>query len=287
MSMDLTNQNEIELLLRRHKFRFSRDMGQNFLIDPTVPELIADAAELDKTFGVLEVGPGIGCLTAELSKRAGRVVSVELDKKLLPILEETLAECENVRVVCGDALKMKLPELVKTELPGLRPAVCANLPYNVTTPLVGAFLESGCFESITVMVQREAAKRLCAGVGERDYGWFSFLVRWRAETEILFDVSPECFMPAPHVTSSVLRLTPRKTPLCPVRDEGLMLRVARAAFLQRRKSLVNAVSNGLGGAFTRERVAEALSNCGFDANIRGEALKIHEFCALADNLSVI
>lgn len=286
MSGEIAGESRIEQLLRRHKFRFSKDMGQNFLIDPTVPERIADAAGLDPSAGALEIGPGVGCLTARLAERAGRVVAVELDRRLPPILEETLADYDNVKILCGDALKMDLRELAARELPGLRPVVCANLPYNVTTPLVAAFLEAGCFERITVMVQREAARRLCAGPGDADYGWFSFLVRWRTEPEILFDVSPDCFLPRPHVTSSVLRLTPRTAPLCPVADEALMLRLVRAAFLQRRKSLANAVANGLGGEFTRQQVAEALSACGFDPNVRGEALKIHEFCALADKLAV-
>lgn len=285
MSGELTNEKRIELLLRRHNFRFSRDMGQNFLIDPSVPERIAEAAGLDGQSGVLEVGPGIGCLTARLCERAGKVVSVELDRKLAPILDETLAGYDNLKIIYADALKLKLPELVETELAGLRPTVCANLPYNLTTPLVHAFLDAGVFESVTVMVQLEAAQRLRAGVGDRDYGWFSLYVNWMAESELLFEVPPESFMPRPHVVSAVLRLIPRRQPLCPVSDERLMLRIARAAFAQRRKSLLNALSNGLGD-YSRDRLGKAVADCGFDANIRGEALQIHEFCALADALAL-
>ena len=214
--MNLTDYSEIKALLARHKFRFSKSMGQNFLTAAWVPEDIAASAELDEETGVLEIGPGIGCLTRELAKRAGKVVSVELDRSLQPILAETLTGCENVEVVFGDALKQDLPALLEETMPGLRHVVCANLPYNVTTPVLTALIRSGCFETITVMIQREVARRICAGPGNADYGAFGIFVQWYMETELLFDVPPSCFVPQPKVTSSVIRLTRRAAPPFPV-----------------------------------------------------------------------
>ena len=209
--MNLTDYNEIRALLARHKFRFSKSMGQNFLTAAWVPEDIAASAGLDEKTGVLEVGPGVGCLTRELSQRAGKVVSVELDRSLQPILAETLTGCENVEVLFGDVLKQNLPALVKESFPGLTPVVCANLPYNVTTPVLTKLIEAGCFERITVMIQREVARRICAGPGTADYGAFGLFVQWHCETELLFDVPPSCFVPQPKVTSSVIRLTRRES----------------------------------------------------------------------------
>ena len=207
--MNLTDYNEIRALLQRHGFRFSKALGQNFLTAAWVPEDIAESAGLDEETGVLEIGPGVGCLTRELSKRAGKVVSVELDRSLQPVLAETLTGCENVEVVFGDILKQNIPALLDETMPGLRHVVCANLPYNVTTPVLTALLEGGCFETITVMIQREVARRICAGPGSADYGAFGIFVQWHAETELLFDVPPSCFVPQPKVTSSVIRLTRR------------------------------------------------------------------------------
>ena len=206
--MELTNSKDIRELLGRHGFRFSKSMGQNFLTAAWVPESIAEGALLDENTGVLEVGPGIGCLTEQLSKRAGKVLAVELDKALKPVLAETLRDCGNVEVIFGDVLKQDLPKLVKDHFQGLRPVVCANLPYNVTSPLLTAFIEAGCFETITVMIQREVARRICAAPGSGDYGAFGLFVQWHTETELLFDVPPSCFMPQPKVTSSVIRLRP-------------------------------------------------------------------------------
>jgi len=281
--MELTNINHIKELLNRHGFRFSKSLGQNFLTASWVVEQIADSALLDEGSGVLEVGPGIGCLTEQLSKRAGRVVSVELDKALKPLLSETLSHCCNVEIVFGDALKIKLPELVAERLPGLRPSVCANLPYNVTSPLLTAFIEAGCFERITVMIQREVARRICAGPGSEDYGAFGLFVQWYMETELLFDVPPSCFIPQPKVTSSVIRLTKRACPPLAVRDEKLLFRIIRAAFNQRRKTLVNALSSAM-GEITKEQAEKAVEKCGFDARIRGEALDIGGFVKIAEEI---
>ena len=281
--MNLTNLADIRALLARHDFRFSKSLGQNFLTAAWVPADIADASGADEGTGVLEVGPGIGCLTAELSRRAGKVVAVELDERLRPILAETLSGCANVELVFGDVLKLDLPALVRERLAGLRPVVCANLPYNVTSPLLAAFLEAGCFEEITVMVQREVAHRLCAKAGTAEYGAFTVFTQWHAEPEILFDVAPGCFLPAPKVTSSVVRLRVRTAPPVAVTDEKLLFAVVRAAFNQRRKTLVNALSSGL-PEFGKETIAAAVERCGFDARIRGEALDLAGFAAVADAL---
>ena len=280
--MNLTDYNEIRGLLSRHGFRFSKSLGQNFLTAAWVPERIAEEAGLDEQTGVVEVGPGIGCLTAELARRAGKVAAIELDKALLPVLRETLADFDNVTVIPGDATKLDLRALVEEKLPGLRPVVCANLPYNVTTPLLTALIEAGCFETITVMIQREVARRICAGPGSADYGAFGLFVQWHCETEPLFDVPPGCFVPQPKVTSSVVRLTRREKPPVPVRDEALLFKIIRAAFNQRRKTLVNALSSALGT--DKAELERALENCGLDPRIRGEALDIRSFAALCDEI---
>lgn len=282
--MDLCDIGQIRALLARQGFRFSKSMGQNFLTAAWVPERIAAEAELDAQTGVLEVGPGIGCLTVQLARLAGRVVAVELDRALAPVLAETLSDCGNTEVVFGDALKLDLKALVDERFAGLRPVVCANLPYNITSPLISAFLDAGCFESLTLMVQREVAQRICAGAGTADYGAFTVYVNWHAEPEILFDVSPDCFMPQPKVWSSVIRLKARKVPPVAVGDEKLFFAVVRAAFNQRRKTLHNALSSGLAG-FSREAVGSAIAACGFDPLIRGEVLDLEGFAAVADALS--
>ena len=283
--INLTDYNEIRALLTRHGFRFSKSLGQNFLTAAWVPERIAEEAGLDEQTGVVEVGPGIGCLTAELAKRAGRVASIELDKALLPVLKETLREYDNVTVIPGDATKLDLRALAEEKLPGLRPVVCANLPYNVTTPLLTALIEAGCFETITVMIQREVARRICAGPGSADYGAFGLFVQWHCAPELLFDVPPSCFVPQPKVTSSVIRLTRRPAPPLPVRDEKLLFRIIRAAFNQRRKTLVNALSSGLGLA--KDELETVLGELGLDARVRGEALDIAAFAAISDKVNCL
>ena len=284
--MTLTDINEIRLLLDRHGFRFSKSMGQNFLVADWVPQRIADSAGLDKSTGVLEVGPGIGCLTAQLSKLAGKVVSVELDKSLRPVLAETLEGRDNVELVFADALKTDLTALAAEKLAGLRPVVCANLPYNVSSPLITAFLKAGCFETVTVMVQREMARRICAAAGTEDYGAFGVFVQWHAEPELLFEVPPDCFVPRPKVTSAVVRLKRRETPPAEVTDEALFFRVVRAAFNMRRKTLVNALSAGLGN-LTKEQAEKAVINGGFDPKIRGETLEIGGFAKITDEIHKI
>jgi 16S rRNA (adenine1518-N6/adenine1519-N6)-dimethyltransferase len=280
--MKLTDYNEIQALLRRNGFHFSKSMGQNFLIAPWVPEKIAESARLDSDTAVLEIGPGVGCLTEQLSKRAGRVLAVELDRSLKGVLAETLGAYENVEILYGDILKQDVRALVRDHFGDMRAVVCANLPYNVTSPLLTALLEAGCFETITVMIQREVARRICAAPNTADYGAFSLFVQWHAETEALFDVPPHCFHPQPKVTSSVIRLTRREEKPFAVSDEELLFRVIRAAFNQRRKTLANALSSGLG--LPRGEIEEAAERCGLDARIRGEALDLGAFVQITDEL---
>ncbi|MGI5964039.1 MAG: 16S rRNA (adenine(1518)-N(6)/adenine(1519)-N(6))-dimethyltransferase RsmA [Lawsonibacter sp.] len=278
--MDLCNLPEIKALLARHGFHFSKSMGQNFLIESWVPQEIAAASHASPNTGVLEIGPGIGPLTLELSKLAGRVVSVELDRSLLPILQETLAHRENVELIFGDILKLDLPALIQDKFSGLSPIACANLPYNITTPVLTALLDAQCFSCITVMIQREVARRICAAPGTQDYGAFSLYCQYHAQTELLFDVPPTCFLPAPKVTSSVLRLTPRPAPQ-EVDDPDHFFRVVRAAFAQRRKTLVNSLSSALHSPLTKEALSQAVVSCGLPETVRGERLSISEFAALS------
>ena len=281
--MDLCDIQQIKALLSRHGFHFSKSMGQNFLVEDWVPRDIAEASGASPSCGVLEVGPGIGPLTQELSRRAGRVVSVELDRSLLPILSETMAGRENVEIVPGDILKTDLAALTAEKFPGLTPLACANLPYNITSPAITALLEAKCFAAITVMIQREVARRICAAPGSPDYGAFSVFCQYHAHTELLFDVPPDCFLPAPKVTSSVLRMVP-KAPPDEVDDEAHFFRVVRAAFAQRRKTLANSLSASLGGSCGKQAVARAIDACGLPASVRGERLSISDFAALSKAL---
>ena len=278
--MDLCDIREIKSLLARHGFHFSKSMGQNFLIQSWVPRDIAAASGAGPGVGVLEIGPGIGPLTDRLAGLADRVAAVELDRSLLPVLAETMAGHDNVEIVPGDILKLDVPALVGEKLAGLTPIVCANLPYNITTPVLTALLEARCFASITVMIQREVARRICAAPGTPDYGAFSVYCQVHAGTELLFDVPPDCFLPAPKVTSSVLRLTPRPLP-AEIEDAAFFFRVVRAAFAQRRKTLLNALGAAFGGQVSKEELAGLLDACGLPSDVRGERLGIPEFAALA------
>lgn len=278
--MDLCDINQIKTLLARNGFRFSKSMGQNFLIEHWVPRDIADASGAGPGKGVLEVGPGIGPLTRELSGLADKVVSVELDKALLPILAETLADRPNAEIVPGDILKTNIPALVKEKFSGLDAIACANLPYNITTPAITALLEADCFSCITVMIQREVAKRICAAPGTSDYGAFSLYCQYHAKTELLFDVPNTCFIPAPKVTSSVLRLTPRPAP-SEVDDPVHFFKVIKAAFAQRRKTLLNALTTTFGPQIPKDKLQQIILDCGLEATVRGERLGISEFAALS------
>ena len=267
-------------LLAVHGFHFSKAKGQNFLIAPWVPESIARESGVEKDVGVLEIGPGIGPLTQQLSLRAGKVCAVEVDERLKPILDITLADCPNVEILWGDVLKQDIPALVKEQLGSLRPMACANLPYYITSPILTALLEAECFQAVTVMVQKEVAQRIAAQPGTADYGAFSVFCQYYAQPELLFDVPPHCFLPQPKVTSAVVTLRVREKRPWDIDDPALFFRVVRASFAMRRKKL----SNGLASGFPelgKRGAEEVLSACGFDANVRGETLGIPEFAAIA------
>ena len=271
----------IRKLKEKHDFRFSKSLGQNFLTDPEVCPAMARAA-CDENTGVLEIGPGFGVLTAELSKAAKRVVAIELDERLKKVLPETLADCKNVEVIYGDALKLDLKALIKEHFADCeRVAVCANLPYNITTPVLTKLLESRRFSAITVMIQREVARRICAAPGTSDYGAFSVFCQYHAQCELLFDVGPECFLPAPKVTSSVLRMIPLEQPPVAVEDEAAFFALVRAAFAQRRKTLLNGLCSAYGSRFSKEELRAILSANGLPEDIRGERLGLAQFAALA------
>ena len=282
--MNLCDRDEIRALLGRHGFHFSKSMGQNFLIDPEVPAAIADASGADTSCGVLEIGPGIGPLTSELARRAGKVTAVELDRALLPVLDETMAPFPNVEIVPGDVLKLDLAALAAEKFGSLTPMVCANLPYNITTPVLEKLALTECFQSITVMVQKEVAQRLCAPQGSGKGGAFSLFLQYRMETEYLFDVPPEKFLPAPKVTSAVLRIVRRTRPAVSVAAEDFFFRCVRGGFLLRRKTLANSLAAALPGV-SREQVQQALTECSLPADVRGERLTLEEFARLSEILA--
>ena len=278
--MNLCDYDSIRGLLARHGFHFSKSMGQNFLIDPEVPYNIAAASQADGSCGVLEIGPGIGPLTAELAQRAAKVVSIELDKSLLPVLAETMAPYPNVEIVSGDAMKLDLAALAAEKFQGLTPIVCANLPYNITTPVLEKLIETPCFETITVLIQKEVAQRLSAAQGSADGGSFSLFLQYYMDTEYLFDVPREKFLPAPKVTSAVLRCVRRERPAVEVEDEAFFFKVMRGAFLLRRKTLPNSLSAAL-PQYSKERILAAMAACGLPETIRGERLTLQDFANLA------
>lgn len=283
--MNLCDIHEVKSLLGRHGFRFSKSMGQNFLIADWVPRDIAAAGGGDETCGVLEIGPGIGCLTRELCRRAAKVVSVELDPALPPVLAETMAGVENFTLISGDVLKLDIPRLVAEQFQGLTPLVCANLPYNVASPILGALVEAKQFKTITVMVQREVALRLTAKPGTGDYGALSVYMQYHTQPEILFDVPSACFLPAPKVMSSVIRCRMREAPAVSIDcGEEFFFRTVKGAFALRRKTLCNSLCTAFGSQLGKEGVAEAAARCGLSPNVRGEALGLEEFAALADSL---
>lgn len=282
--MDLCNEKDIRALLGRHGFRFSKSMGQNFLIEGWVPRDIAEASGAGPDTGVLEIGPGIGPLTAELAQLAGKVVSVELDRSLLPILAETMAEHPNVEIVPGDVMKLDLNALIAEKFQGLRPIVCANLPYNITTPVLTKFVETPAIETITVLIQKEVAQRLAAPQGSSDGGAFSLYLQYYMETSYLFDVPREKFLPSPKVTSAVLRCVRREKPAVEVADEAFFFKVIKGAFLLRRKTLVNSLAAALPGT-DKTAIADAIAACGLPPAVRGEALTLADFAALSSALA--
>ena len=270
-------------LLAQHGFHFSKAKGQNFLIAPWVPQSIAEEAGVDETAGVLEIGPGIGPLTQQLCLRAKKVCAVELDERLKPILDITVGEFDNLEIFWNDVLKLDIPALVAGEFEGLRPMACANLPYYITSPILSALLEADCFDSVTVMVQKEVAQRIAAAPGSADYSAFTVFCQYYAEPELLFDVPAHCFLPQPKVTSAVIQLRVRKDRNWGALDENIFFRTVKASFAMRRKKL----SNGLASGFPelgKTGAAEVIEEAGFDANIRGETLGIPEFVKIANEI---
>ena len=271
-------------MLAAHGFHFSKAKGQNFLIAPWVPQSIAEQAGVDETAGVLEIGPGIGVLTRELAKRAAKVVSIEVDERLPPLLAETMAGVDNFKLVLQDVLKVDLKALIAQEFPGMPVAVCANLPYYITSPIVMKLLGDRLpIESLTVMVQKEAADRLAAAPGTRASSAISCAVSYYATSKMMFTAAPGSFYPAPKVTSAVVRMEIRPAPAVQVEDEAGYFALVRAAFGQRRKTAANAIAGGLN--LPKEKVIAAIESAGFDARIRPEALTLEDFAKIQSTLA--
>ena len=280
-NLKLSNPKQTIEVIQKHNFSFKKSFGQNFLIDSHVIEKIIRAAEIGPEDNVLEIGPGIGTLTQYLAEAAGRVVAVEIDEKLIPVLGETLAEYDNVEVINQDILKCDVDSIFE----GRPFKVVANLPYYITTPIIMGLLEGKShFDSLTVMIQKEVADRMKAGPGTKDYGALSLAVQYYAEPYLAANVPPNCFMPRPAVGSAVIRLKRRETPAVAVKDEKLLFKLIRAAFMERRKTLLNAVKNSQELDIQKERVEEVLTDLGIDTRIRGEALNLQQFALLADSL---
>ena len=272
-------------VLQKYQFRFQKKYGQNFLIDTHVLGKIVQAAEIGKEDFVVEIGPGIGTLTQYLAYHAREVLAVEIDRALIPVLEETLADYDNVTVLNEDILKVDLNALVQEKNGGRPIKIVANLPYYITTPIIMGLFESHVpLESVTVMVQKEVAQRMQAGPGSRDYGALSLAVQYYASPYLAANVPPNCFIPRPAVGSAVIRLTGHKEPPVEVKDEKLLFQIIRASFNQRRKTLVNGLKNAGDLDFTKEQIEKAVSDCGFPAGVRGEALTLENFAALANRL---
>lgn len=281
---NLSNISVIRDVLSRHGFCFSKGLGQNFLINPTVCPRMAEMGNAQPGWGMIEIGAGVGVLTAELAQRADKVVCIEIDSRLLPILDETLAEYDNIKIVNQDVLKVDLHKLIAEEFPNMPVAVCANLPYYITSPIIMNLLESRLpISSLTVMVQKEAAQRICAMPGSREVGAVSIAVRYYCEPKVLFQVSRGSFMPAPDVDSTVIRLDIRKQPVVDVKREEDFFLVVKAAFSQRRKTLSNTLSSGL--SMNKTQIAELLERAGVASNLRAEQLSMQQFADIANALN--
>lgn len=279
--MELSNIGTIKDILSRHGFTFSKSLGQNFLINPSVCPKMAEQSGAKKGVGVIEVGPGIGVLTCQLAERADRVVAIELDKRLLPVLDETLAEYDNIKIINDDILKIDLKKLIETEFSGMEVVVCANLPYYITSPVIMKLLEDRLpINALTVMVQKEAAQRICAEVGSRQSGAVTVAVNYYAKPQILFGVSAGSFMPAPKVDSAVIRLDILKEPCVQVEDEKLFFKVVKAAFSQRRKTLPNSLSAGL--QISKLTVTNTLNRANVPVNYRAEQLTMEQLAKISN-----
>ena len=281
--LDVCDIQVMKPLLAEHGFHFSKAKGQNFLIARWVPESIAEQSGVDKTAGVLEIGPGIGPLTQQLCLRAGKVCAVELDSRLEPILRQTVGGFANLEIVWNDVLKLDIPRLVKEKLGDLRPMACANLPYYITSPILTALLEAECFDSVTVMVQKEVAQRIAAKPGTADYSAFTVFCQYYAEPDLLFDVPAHCFLPQPKVTSAVVMLRIRKTRPWDIADEKIFFRVVRSSFAMRRKTLQNGLASGF-PQLGKAGVAEVLESCGLSPLVRGETLDVSAFARIANEI---
>ncbi|WP_295151714.1 16S rRNA (adenine(1518)-N(6)/adenine(1519)-N(6))-dimethyltransferase RsmA [uncultured Ruminococcus sp.] len=280
---NLSNIGVIKDVMQRHGFTFSKALGQNFLVNPSVCPRIAEMGNAKAGFGVIEIGTGVGVLTNELAKRADKVVAIEIDERLIPVLEETLAEHDNVKVINADVMKVDLHKLIEEEFDGLEVAVCANLPYYITSPILMMLLEQRLrIRSVTVMVQKEAGTRLCAPVGSRDMGAVTVAVNYFSKPKVLFNVSRGSFMPAPNVDSCVVRFDINEQTPAGVTDEEFFFRMVKAAFSQRRKTLVNSVSAGMGADKTA--VAKAVEVCGLKPSVRPEELSMEQLIAFSEAL---
>ncbi len=275
-----------KFIIDKYSFAFQKKFGQNFLIDSNILESIVYAADITKDDFVLEIGPGIGTMTQYLCEAAGSVVAVEIDKMLIPILNDTLSEYDNVEVINKDVLKVDIKSLAEEKNGGRPIKVVANLPYYITTPIIMGLFESGVpIDSITIMVQKEVAQRMQTGPGSKDYGALSLAVQYYADAKVMLNVSASCFMPRPNVDSAVIKLTRHKDPVVDVKDEKLMFKLIRASFNQRRKTLVNGLKNSSELNFTKEQITDAIAAIGKPETIRGEALTLEEFAALANEFS--
>ncbi len=281
---ELTDLSYVRALCEKYDFALSKGFGQNFIVNPGLPPKIVDASGVDKRYGVLEIGPGIGVLTRELAKRAAKVVSIEVDERLPPLLAETMAGVDNFKLVLQDVLKVDLKALIAQEFPGMPVAVCANLPYYITSPIVMKLLGDRLpIESLTVMVQKEAADRLAAAPGTRASSAISCAVSYYATSKMMFTAAPGSFYPAPKVTSAVVRMEIRPIPAVQVEDEEGYFALVRAAFGQRRKTAANAIASGLG--MPKDAVTAAIEAAGFDARIRPEALTLEDFAKIQSALA--
>lgn len=284
MDCNLCDYNTVKKILSAHGFNFSKALGQNFIIDDSICPAMAEMLGADEKTGVLEVGPGVGVLTKELCKRAGKVVSVELDERLYPVLEQTMADYDNFELVKGDVMKIDLHALIAEKFADCDEVkICANLPYYITSPVIMMLLQSKLpITEIEVMVQQEAAERLCAPIGSREAGAVSVAVNYYGESEILFNVGRECFMPSPKVDSSVIKIVVREKPEFEVKNEKQFFSLVKCAFAQRRKTLVNSLSNSLGKS--KPEVTNALAQLGLAPTVRAENLKMEDLVNLADLL---
>ena len=283
--MDLGNPKNTIEVIQKYNFAFQKKFGQNFLIDTHVLDKIISAAGMTKEDTVLEVGPGIGTMTQRLSQAAGQVIAVEIDTNLIPILKDTLQDCENVTVINEDILKIDIKKMAEEKGGGRPVKVVANLPYYITTPIIMGLFESGApIDNITVMVQKEVADRMQVGPGSKDYGALSLAVQYYAEPYIVANVPPNCFIPRPNVGSAVIRLTRHAKPPVEAKDKDLMFRLIRASFNQRRKTLQNGLSNAQDLSFSKEEIAAAIESLGLSPSVRGETLTLAQFAALSDVL---